>query len=114
MPIRHQLIRFAISLTLSFTWKFRKMDGFTDKKWFVYIGDHHEGPFSLEDIQGKMAQGQVTRNSYVWAEGMADWKAMIEMSEFGSLTTSVSNSGATSLNGGGSGLRTFDAPAPGS
>ena len=53
-----------------------------EKKWFVYLGDHHEGPFSLEDIQSKLSQGQVTTQSFVWAEGMTDWKAMTEVSAF--------------------------------
>lgn len=62
------------------------MDGFTEKKWFVYVGDHHEGPFSLEDIQSKMAGGAVNPDSYVWMDGMADWKMMNEVPDFGTLT----------------------------
>lgn len=61
------------------------MDGFNEKKWFVYMVDHHEGPFSLEEIQSKMGEGQVTTGSYVWAEGMADWKPMTEVEAFESL-----------------------------
>jgi hypothetical protein len=65
--------------------KWKKMDGFTEKKWFVYIGDKHEGPFSLEEIQGQMTQGRVSTESYVWADGMADWKAMPEVPDFSPL-----------------------------
>ena len=61
------------------------MDGFTEKKWFVYVGDHHEGPFSLEDIQGKIGAGVVSTTSFVWAEGMADWKGMTEVPDFESV-----------------------------
>lgn len=61
------------------------MDGFEEKKWFVYMGDHHEGPFSLAEIQTKMNQAQMTSSSYVWAEGMPDWKLMSEVSAFESL-----------------------------
>src|SRR4051812_6215463 len=61
------------------------MDGFNEKKWFVYLGDHHEGPLSLSEIQSKMAQGQVTASNYVWAEGMPDWKIMTDVSAFESL-----------------------------
>ncbi len=68
------------------------MDSFNEKKWFVYLTDHHEGPFSLAEIQAKMAQSQVTTTNYVWAEGMADWKAMPEVPEFAPL---VSQSPAT-------------------
>src|SRR5690606_34650000 len=58
------------------------MDGFTEKKWFVYLGDHHEGPLSLADIQDKMAQSQVTPSNYVWRDGMSDWAVMTDVTEF--------------------------------
>ena len=44
-----------------------------EKKWFVYIGDHHEGPLTVREVFDKKQQGQVTLESYVWREGMADW-----------------------------------------
>ena len=75
-----------LKLTLSLT--FTQMDAFNEKKWFVYVGEKHEGPFSLHEIQGKMAQGQVSRTSFVWCEGMQDWKAMTEVSEFAPLLQS--------------------------
>ncbi len=58
------------------------MDGYTEKKWFVYLGDHHEGPHSLEELQSKMTQGQITTTNYVWAEGMADWQLISEIQVF--------------------------------
>lgn len=58
------------------------MDGTQDKKWFVYMTDHHEGPFSLAEIQGKMAEKVVSVSNYVWCDGMADWKIMTEVPEF--------------------------------
>jgi hypothetical protein len=61
------------------------MNTVSEKKWFVYVGDHHEGPFSLADVREKMTAGLVTTESFVWAEGMPDWKAMSEVSEFSSL-----------------------------
>ncbi|MGK5087803.1 GYF domain-containing protein [Bdellovibrionota bacterium FG-2] len=61
------------------------MDGFKEKKWFVYLGDHHEGPFSLEEIQSKLNLGLVTPSSFVWAEGMTDWKLMTDIEAFQSL-----------------------------
>jgi hypothetical protein len=61
------------------------MDGFNEKKWFVYLTDHHEGPFSLAEIQAKMAQSQVTVSNFVWAEGMGDWKPMTSIPEFESI-----------------------------
>ena len=70
------------------------MDGFTEKKWFVYIGDKHEGPFSLEEIQGEMVKSRVTRESFVWADGMADWKPMPEVPDFSVLLNPAAVSSA--------------------
>ena len=64
------------------------MDGFTEKKWFVYLIDHHEGPFSLAEIQAKVAQNQISISNYVWAEGLADWKSMASIPEFESILNS--------------------------
>jgi hypothetical protein len=61
------------------------MDGFNEKKWFVYLGDHHEGPFSLAEMQGKMNAGAVTSTHYVWCEGMGDWLPMTNVPQFESL-----------------------------
>ena len=56
-----------------------------DKIWFVYVGDHHEGPFSVSDIGQKIGAGIVAREAYVWKEGMGDWKPMAEVSDFQSI-----------------------------
>lgn len=61
------------------------MDGFHERKWFVYMGDHHEGPFSLADIQEKIGSGQASPASFVWAEGMNDWHVMTEVDAFDAL-----------------------------
>lgn len=58
------------------------MNNLETKKWFVYIGDHHEGPFSVGDIQEKVGAGVVQASAYVWCEGMADWQAMGEVPDF--------------------------------
>lgn len=68
------------------------MDATQEKKWFIYIGDHHEGPISIDEIQQKLSQGQVTSGSFVWAEGMPDWKAMNEIDAFQGLSQSASDS----------------------
>lgn len=51
------------------------------KKWFVYLGDKHEGPFSALEVQAKITGGQLTLKSFVWCEGMSDWKAMSDVQE---------------------------------
>ena len=53
-----------------------------EKKWFVYVEDHHEGPFTVDEVQQKIKQGAIRADQFVWCEGMQDWKAMTEVSDF--------------------------------
>ena len=57
------------------------MNVITEKKWFIYLQDHHEGPFSPEEIQEKITQGQLSPRNYIWTDGMQDWKVLDEIFE---------------------------------
>ncbi|MCM0604887.1 MAG: DUF4339 domain-containing protein [Xanthomonadaceae bacterium] len=61
------------------------MDNANEQKWFVYIGDHHEGPFSVDEIKQKISDAVITTEQYIWCEGMADWLPMLDLPEFKSL-----------------------------
>ncbi|MCC7440689.1 MAG: DUF4339 domain-containing protein [Bdellovibrionales bacterium] len=76
------------------------MPDLSTKKWFVYVGDHHEGPMSLEDIRGMLGSGTVSPAHFAWCEGMGDWKAMTEIPDFGA----VLGGGAPSPIGGDEGM----------
>lgn len=41
--------------------------------YFVSINGQNTGPFDLQQLQGMVASGQLTRNSYVWKQGMSNW-----------------------------------------
>lgn len=71
------------------------MDGLSEKKWFVYRTDHHEGPFSVEEIQGQLGSGQTTSESFVWCDGMADWKPMRDVEAFEALGAKTGSGGPT-------------------
>lgn len=53
-----------------------------DKKWFIYIVDHHEGPFTVAEIQDGVASGKLPATGFVWAQGMVDWLPMNQVAEF--------------------------------
>jgi hypothetical protein len=55
-----------------------------EKKWFVYVGDHHEGPFNAQEVSEKKNAGLVTEESYVWCEGMNDWVMLSDAKELSS------------------------------
>lgn len=44
-----------------------------DQIWFIYLTDHHEGPFTPTEVAGKVAAGAVTAQSLGWKDGMAEW-----------------------------------------
>lgn len=52
-----------------------------EKKWFVYLSDHHEGPFSLDELKEKVEINAISASSYVWKEGMADWLVAADLPE---------------------------------
>ncbi len=52
-----------------------------EKRWFVYIGDHHEGPLSVIEVHEKKQKGQILPESYVWREGMTDWLMLSQVQE---------------------------------
>jgi hypothetical protein len=61
--------------------KREKMNIENEKKWFVYVGDHHEGPFNANEVNEKKTAGLVNDESYVWCEGMSDWVMLSESKE---------------------------------
>ena len=71
------------------------MDPLTEKKWFLYINDHHEGPLSVSDIRQRVEQGLATPESFVWQEGMPAWQIMKEQPEFASITPKSPQTGYT-------------------
>ncbi|MEN9724149.1 MAG: domain 2 [Pseudomonadota bacterium] len=72
------------------------MDGFHDNKWFVYINDHHEGPFSMAQLQTKLETGELQRSQYVWREGMVDWQLMTSVQDLEEILTPHTDRGARS------------------
>ena len=73
------------------------VDNLNEKKWFVYVGDHHEGPFSPREIQGKVDSGEMTSAQYIWSEGMDDWQPMSQVPDFEVLSSTNDSSGLSSM-----------------
>lgn len=43
------------------------------KIWFIYLTDHHEGPFTVAEVGEKVRQGLVNGQTLAWKDGMAEW-----------------------------------------
>jgi hypothetical protein len=51
------------------------------KIWFIYLTDHHEGPFTPAEVAEKIGQGAVTPQSLGWKDGMAEWMPIESIAE---------------------------------
>jgi hypothetical protein len=58
------------------------MNDFIEKKWFIFVKDKHEGPFSIDELQTRILKGALPAETYVWKEGMSDWKMTSALPEF--------------------------------
>ncbi|MBC7386403.1 MAG: DUF4339 domain-containing protein [Cryobacterium sp.] len=54
----------------------------SEKKWFIYVGDHHEGPFSVEEVTEGLGAGRFSRTAFVWSDGMKDWAPLADLPDF--------------------------------
>lgn len=57
--------------------------------WFVFLTDHHEGPFLVEEIAEKLKSGLITKANLAWKDGMADWQAIEAIAELNSALDAV-------------------------
>ncbi|MDG1811460.1 MAG: SPFH domain-containing protein [Polaribacter sp.] len=49
--------------------------------YFVLINNQQNGPHSLDSIKLLISQGQLSKESLVWKEGMADWSKIMEQND---------------------------------
>ena len=54
----------------------------SDAVWFAGKGGQQQGPFTEEDVQAKLASGEIKTNDLLWKEGMDQWKKAAEIEEF--------------------------------
>jgi GYF domain 2 len=58
----------------------------TPSSWFYARGEEYVGPISLDELQYLIALGELTHETLVWAEGMANWLPFSDIA-----TTSVNS-----------------------
>lgn len=51
-------------------------------RWFAFADEVSIGPFSTGEIQAKLIDESLTRDDYVWREGMTDWEPISELELF--------------------------------
>jgi membrane protease subunit (stomatin/prohibitin family) len=53
----------------------------TATRYFVAVNSQQTGPFGLDELQQQAWDGQLTRATLVWTQGMADWASAGEVAE---------------------------------
>lgn len=51
-------------------------------KWYYAKDGSQQGPVGTEDLQSKIAAGQVAATDLVWRDGMKDWLPVSEVGDF--------------------------------
>jgi len=51
------------------------------ESWFAMIKGRQTGPLLARDLAGRFKAGEIGRRTYVWREGMADWKRAEDVAE---------------------------------
>jgi len=58
-------------------------------QYFVLINNQQNGPYSIDSIRLLINQGQISKETLVWKEGMTEWRNIIEQNDLKSLFISV-------------------------
>jgi hypothetical protein len=58
--------------------------------YMVYSDGKQTGPFNIQQLQVKVQNGQINKDSHVWKQGMANWEAAGNVAELTALLGLVS------------------------
>jgi predicted Zn finger-like uncharacterized protein len=67
----------------------------TSSQWFAMVKGKQLGPFDVRGLEGKVKSGELTLRTYLWKQGMGDWKRASELPEVSPVFAGVSSAGAT-------------------
>jgi predicted Zn finger-like uncharacterized protein len=50
--------------------------------WHIVVDGEQVGPLSESDIRGRLSRGEISGETFVWREGLADWLKISAVPEF--------------------------------
>ncbi len=59
-------------------------------QWFAMVKGKQIGPLDLKGLEGRFKLGEVTLRTYLWRQGMGDWKRAADVPEVSSVFAGVS------------------------
>jgi len=60
----------------------------TAAQWYAMINNNQVGPITVEQLSAEVRSGQVSRNTHVWRQGMANWVVAEQVPDLASIFTS--------------------------
>lgn len=54
-------------------------------EWFMYANNQQSGPFNIQQLQQMVSVGSLTKDTYVWKNGMSGWTPASQVLELASL-----------------------------
>ncbi len=54
----------------------------SEKIWYIAINGKSDGPFSREEILSKLSGGEINKDTYLFRQGMDNWKPLKDIDEF--------------------------------
>lgn len=55
-----------------------------DAAWHIVVDGEQVGPLPDSDIKARLARGEITGDTFIWKEGLADWAKISTLPEFAS------------------------------
>ncbi len=59
--------------------------GASASEWYVVIDGEQAGPLSPEEVEAYHASGRITTETFIWRDGMQDWKTLSDVDVFAHL-----------------------------
>lgn len=59
-------------------------------QWFAMVKGKQLGPFDFKGLEGKVKTGELTLRTYLWKQGMGDWKRASDVPEVSPVFAGVS------------------------
>src|SRR5689334_18112766 len=45
----------------------------SENSWHIVVDGEQVGPLSASDVRARLARGEITGDTFIWREGLADW-----------------------------------------
>jgi predicted Zn finger-like uncharacterized protein len=60
-------------------------DDDSDQQWYLAISDQQVGPMDVAEVENRLHNGEIGRETLAWQPGMDDWAAIEQLDEFSHL-----------------------------